>query len=116
MSYSEDLRKKVIEYLSNGHSQRSSSRAFSISLSTVNKWHQKHKRTGELTDPPPRRSFRKIDPERLETYLQTHPDAYLKEISEEFGCSESGVRYALKLLNITRKKRQSDTGNRTGSV
>ena len=112
MSYSEDLRKKVIEYVGVGNSQRSASRTFDICLSTVNRWHQKHKKTGDLTDLAPRRGFKKIDPVKLESYIHKHPDAYLKEISEEFGCSESGVRYALKSLNITRKKRRSGTVNR----
>ena len=42
-----------------------------------------------------------------------HPDAYLKEIGEVFGCSDVAVLYAFKRLGITRKKRLNATKNKT---
>ena len=51
------------------------------------------------------RGFRKIDPEKLKAYMAEHPDAYQSEMAEVFGCSESGIRDALRRLKITRKKR-----------
>ncbi|NBK18351.1 hypothetical protein D1157_10805 [Anaerotruncus sp. X29] len=45
--------------------------------------------------------------------MAEHPDAYPKEIAEEFGCSATAVYLAMKRLKITRKKRQRDTGSRT---
>ena len=104
MAYSEDLRKKAIEYLAKGHSQREAQRVYGIGLSAINKWHQKYQKTGELKDPPPRRSFRKLDPEKLKAYVNEHPDAYLKEIGEAFNCSDTAVLKALRQLGITRKK------------
>ena len=58
------------------------------------------------------RSFRKIDPEKLKAYVEEHPDAYQWELAEVFGCSESGIRDALRHHKITRKKRQHGIGNR----
>ena len=52
------------------------------------------------------RSFRKIDPEKLKAYVAEHPDAYQSEMAKAFGCSESGIRDALRRYKITRKKRQ----------
>ena len=49
--------------------------------------------------------FKKIDPDKLKKYIEEHPDAYLREIAEEFGCSVNAVSKALKRLKITRKKR-----------
>jgi transposase len=107
MSYSEDFRKKVMEYLGKGHSQREAQRVYGISLSAVNKWHQKYQKTGELKDLPPRRSFKKLDPEKLKTYVNEHPDTYLKEIGEAFGCSDTAVLKAFRRLGITRKKNET---------
>lgn len=107
MAYSEDLRKKVIEYLAKGHSQREAHRVFGISLWAVNKWHQKYQKTGELKDNPPRRNFKKLDPEKLKAYVNEHPDAYLKEIGEAFCCSDTAVLKAFRRLGITRKKNET---------
>jgi hypothetical protein len=38
--------------------------------------------------------------------VKEHPDAYLPEIGEVFGCSGEAVRQALHKLKVTRKKRQ----------
>ena len=113
MAYSIDLRKKTIEYLAAGHTQREASSTFNISLSTVNKWHQQYKRTGKLEDKKPCRKAKKLESKTLIAYVEAHPDAYLKEIGEAFNCSDTAVRKALKRLGITRKKRQSAIKNKT---
>ncbi len=91
-----------MEYLSAGHTQREASKVFHISLNTINKWSQRYQKTGKLADEKPYRTFRKLDPEKLEA----HPDAYLKKIGDAFGCTDMGVHKALKRLKITRKKRR----------
>lgn len=40
MAYSVDLRKKTIEYIEAGHTQRQASATFNINLGTINKWSQ----------------------------------------------------------------------------
>ena len=106
MAYSVELRKKVMEYLSAGHTQREASGVFHISLNTVNKWSQRYQKTGKLADEKPYRTFRKLDPEKLEAYMEAHSDAYLKEIGVVFGCTDMRVHKALKRLKIPRKKRR----------
>ena len=70
--------------------------------------------TGTLDKKALHRSFRKIDPEKLKAYVAEHPDAYQSEMAEAFGCSESGIRDALRRHKITRKKRLSATRSRIG--
>ena len=48
---------------------------------------------------------KKIIPEKLIKYIEDHPDAYLKEIAEVFGCCQYSVLKRLRKLGITRKKR-----------
>jgi transposase len=104
MAYSTDLREKVIAYLGKGHSMREAQEAFSIGLSTVSKWKQKYKLTGGLKRKRRVFAFKKLDPERLKSYVEKHPDAYLKEIGKVFGCSGVAVLKAFRRLGITRKK------------
>jgi hypothetical protein len=37
--------------------------------------------------------------------LANKPDAYLKELADQFDCTATAVFYALEKLNMTRKKR-----------
>ena len=112
MSYSQDLRIKVIEYLQKGNSQRKAAEVFGINLTTVNEWNKKYKSTGEVKDKKPERTFKKLDPEKLETYIRKNPDAYLKEIGDVFSVSDMSVHRALKKLGITRKKRNNGSKSR----
>lgn len=111
MAYSKDFRKKVNEYLDAGHTQREARETFRISLTAINSWRKKYK-AGDLSNKLPSRRFRKLDPEKLKSYVLEHPDAYLKEIGEAFGCSDTAVFKAFRRLGITRKKRQVDTASK----
>jgi len=116
MAYSEDYRKRVLEYLEEGHSWAEVRSTFKISNTAISSWRKKYKETGEIKDVPRRRkAFKKLDPEKLKEYVKEHPDAYQKEIGEVFGCSDVAVGKALKRLGITRKKRPSDTVNKRQS-
>ena len=115
MAYSEDYRKRVMKYLEEGNTWESAQRVFKISSETINNWRKKYKETGEIKDATRRRTYRKLEPEKLKEYVEANPDAYLKEIGEVFGCSDTAVMKALKRLGITRKKRRSDTVNKSRS-
>ena len=104
MSYSKRYRERTIEYRQAGHSLEETHQIFKVSKSTIQKWEKQLKETGNLEKKKLHRSFRKIDPARLKAYVAEHPDAYQSEMAEAFGCSESGIRYALRRHKITRKK------------
>ena len=87
---------------------------FKVSKSRIQKWEKQLKETGNLEKKKLHRSFRKIDPEKLKAYVAEHPDAYQSEMAEAFGCSESGIRDALRRHKITRKKRRPATRSRIG--
>ena len=112
MSNSTDYRKRTIEYHQAGHTLEETHPTFKVSRSTIQKWEKQWKEEGSLEKKPLNRSFRKIDPEKLKAYVAEHPDSYQTEMAEVFGCSESGIHYALQQHKITRKKRQRGTGNR----
>lgn len=112
MSYSEDYRKRTIEYREEGHTLEETHRVFKVSISSIRTWEKQWKEKGTLAPAPVVRGYKKIDPEKLKAYVQVHPDAYPKEIAKEFHCCETAIRKAFDRLGITRKKRQYITGNR----
>jgi transposase len=101
MSYSEDLRKKVVDYLLDGHTQASAQSVFKIGITTIKSWKKQYLETGCLKNKPLNRSFKKIDPVKLSAYVDEHPDAYLREIAEAFSCSIEAIRKAIERQKIT---------------
>ena len=94
MSYSLDLRKCAVEYHLEGHSLRATTKIFGASPQTISNWVSQLKEEGTLDNKPLKRTFRKIDPEKPKKFIAENPDAYLREIKEEFNCSESGIVFA----------------------
>lgn len=112
MSYPEKYRERTIEYRQEGHTLKETKKVFKVSISTILAWEKQLKAKGDLKVKIPNRPYKKIDPEKLREYVSVHPDAYLSEMAEAFGCSAEAVRRALKRLKITRKKRPSTTASR----
>jgi transposase len=106
MAYDKKYKARVVEYRLEGHTIADTCKVFKVSSCTVKNWTNEYKAKGFFEKKKPIRPFKKIDPEKLRQYIADHPDAYLQEIADVFGCVESAVRKALKRLNITRKKRR----------
>lgn len=111
MSYDIKYRLRAIEYWNDGHSKKETAEVFKVSHFTLQKWKSQLKETGNLETKKRRETWRKIEPARLKEYLKQHPDAYLKEIAEEFGCSDVAILKALRRLKISRKKNYPLQGN-----
>lgn len=112
MGYDVKYRTRVVEYRSEGHTIKETSETFKVAESTVKIWSKKYKEEGHLENKELKRTFKKVDPEKLTKYVAENPDAYLEEIAEKFQCSDTAICNALKKLNITRKKRQRGIGSR----
>ena len=104
MSYDEKMRRRALEYWNEGHTQEETAAVFGVSTSALSKWKSKLKTTGTLSPKKRRETWRKIDPEKLRKYNEENPDAYLKEIAEQFGCSDVALTKAFRRLKISRKK------------
>ena len=85
---------------------------FKINISTIIAWKRRYETTGDVKIKVRRPVNKKIIPEELIEYVEAHPDAYLKEIAEVFGCHPSSVLKRLQKLGITRKKRVHFTKNK----
>ena len=103
-AYDLDLRKLVVAFVEEGHSQAEAARQFKLHPETVSSWIKLKKTTGSLKAVPVPRSPHKLPLEALEKYVKEHPDAFLREIASHFGCGKDAVARALKELGFTRKK------------
>ena len=112
MSYSVDLRERVIAYIEQGGKKVNASILFNVSRPTIDKWVQLKQKTGSLKPLPlAPRSWRKINPEFLLSYINESPDKILNEYAEHFNVSNSGIWRSLHRNNFTRKKRQISIRN-----
>jgi len=109
MAYSIDFRKRAIEFMDEGHTEKELYVAFRIYGSNVYKWRKLLEETGSLQPQYRETRQRKIDPEKLKQALERKPDATLPELAKQFDCTKQSIDAALKRLKITRKKRHSAT-------
>ncbi len=115
MSYSTDLRQKVLDFINAGHSIESACQLFDVSRSSVQRWRLKLKNTGTLNRKHRVKSPYKIDEAALRAYIANHQDTYLSEISTHFNVTVSAISKALSRLNITRKKKPRSMQKETKS-
>jgi transposase len=106
MSYSKDLREKVLSLVDEGMSQEKARKMFKLGQNTITQWKKLRAETGSLEKRELKRSFRKIDPEKLKADVRERPDDFDEERAVRFGCSRGGVWSARKKHKITRKKRR----------
>ena len=111
MSYSIDLRERIIQFVEEGHSKTEAAKVFGVSRFTILNWLHKRSKTGTLRDAKPRRGWKKLEPKALISYVELNPEATLREYADHFKASVPSVCLALKKLKITRKKRYISTEN-----
>ena len=104
MSYDIKFRQRALAYWKEGRSKKETARIFKVSADTLQRWKSQLAESGSLAPKKRRETWRKIEPARLAEYVSRHPDAYLKEIAQEFNCTDVAVLIALRRLKITRKK------------
>ena len=102
MTYSIDLRKRVVEFVSRGGSKAEASRQYEVSLWCVNDWCKRD----DLTPKVSKRRNRKLDWQALSRHIEKFPDALLRERAQHFGVRESAIWYANRQMKLTRKKRR----------
>jgi len=111
MAYSEDFRRRTVEYYYEGNTQQEVSEVFKISRSTLRDWEARYESGNLKPNYPTSRSGGKLPADELVQYMDDFSDAFLSEIGNHFGCSAEAARKTLLKLNITRKKRQPTTKN-----
>jgi len=108
MTYSLDLRKKALKYIENGGTWSSASQTFGVAVRTLAHW-LRRKKQNNLPPKPRQTGSYEIDEERLKDFIAKNPDAYLREIAEEFKTTIPAIFYACRRSKITLKKRRHIT-------
>jgi transposase len=103
MTYSVDLRKKVVAFVENGGSQAEAARHFDISLWCVRDWLARQDLQPQQQGVGRRR---KLDKEALRAHVRDYPDALIRERAVHFGVCPNAVWVALQVLKLTPKKRR----------
>ncbi len=101
MSYSLDLRQKVIDYAESGGKIAKAAKLFGIGRASIYRWLDRE----YLEATKVKNRQRKLDRKELEKDIKENPEVKLKLITEKFGISTTAIWGALKKIKITRKKR-----------
>jgi transposase len=98
-----DYRLRAVAYKDEGHTFKELQEAFKIPAETYYQW-KENLENGYYETKTVRERKRKINKNELKQMVAEKPDAYLRELADAFHCTETAVFYALRKLNITRKK------------
>jgi transposase len=110
LAYSEDLRRRVVEFVEKGGSKAEAQRRFSVSEWCVYDW---LKRGQDLKpEKPGPKQLRKLDLPALKALVEQKPDAYLDELGKELNIGKTTAWKGCRLLGLSRKKNQSLQGTK----
>ena len=99
MSYSIDLRKKVVKFVSDGATKREAARHFDVSDWCVRNW------VNRKDISPKKHSIRtrKINKQELIQFVNQNNDLVLREYAEHFNVKPQSIWDAFKKLGIRKK-------------
>jgi len=99
MTYSLDLRKRVVDHVRSGATHAEASSLFNVTTRTIFNWLKRDdlspKRHGERR--------RKIDKAALKAHVRDFPEMLLRERAAHFNVSVPSLWAALRKLKITKK-------------
>lgn len=105
MSYSSDLRERVLSYIHSGGKRTEAARLFGVHRQTVQGWVRLDREKGQRrAGKPGPREGRKVTEAALKAALSKRPDAKLTELGHVFGVDPSTICHACRKWGITRKK------------
>lgn len=99
MSYSVDLRERVVSYVRGGGGPTEAARLFQVSRTTLYRWLG----APDLRPKPAKVRRRKLDKAALTAHVRDFPEALLRERAAHFGVTINAIWVALKTLAITKK-------------
>jgi transposase len=99
VSYSVDLRERVVSYVDGGGSRTQAAQLFRVGRTTLYRWLN----SSDLRPQPAKERRRKLDKAALASHVRDYPDALLRERAVHFGVHINAIWVALKKLKITKK-------------
>jgi len=108
MTYSIDLRERVVSYVRGGGRKTSAVKLFGVGRDTIYRWLSTEDLRPKAYE---RKKARKLDLEALRRHVVAHPQMMAKDRASHFGVHPTSIIRALRRLRITRKKLKRDTAN-----
>lgn len=100
MTYSNDLKERVLDFVKSGGGKAAASRLFSISRVVIYKWLSE----GEVPRPKTKQTRRgRIDRATLMRHIQDQPDVYQRELARTLGVSQPAISKMLRTLGLVKK-------------
>jgi len=99
MTFSLDLRERVINFVLSGGSKAEAARRFSVSRKTVYDWLKRD----DLSSKAHGMRHRKIDKAELHAFIKAHPHMLLRELAVHFDVAISSLSRCLAKMNIVKK-------------
>jgi len=103
MTYSVDLREKVVAFVHDGGGQAEAARHYGVSLWCVRDWLARKDLQPRQQGVPRQR---KLDKDKLRAHVRDNPDAIIRERAAYFGVHYNAVWEALQSMKVTHKKRR----------
>jgi transposase len=104
MAYSMDFIKRAVAYKQEGHTFKELKEVFNIPSITYYDWVEKLETGFEFGALVKKERNRKINKEALRQAVEDQPEAFQRELAEQFNCNPSAICQALQKMDITRKK------------
>ena len=99
MSYSIDLRRRVVEFVNEGGQKAEAARIFNVSRGTIYNWLQR----SDLAPKARGLCDRKLKKDELAAHVKAYPDAFLRERAIHFGVRIGTIWAALQKMDIRKK-------------
>jgi transposase len=99
MSYSVDLRERVLAFIEAGGTKYEASDVFGVGRATIYRWLS----SDSLTAKPRQTRRRVIDKAALKAHVMSHPDVLLRERALEFSVTPSGLWRAMRAQGLRKK-------------
>lgn len=99
MTYSLDLRERVVSFVNSGGSRVEAARRYDVHYDTVRNWLRRDDLRPKAHGP--RR--RKLDKTALKQHVRDYPDARLIDRAAHFGVHVNAIWVALRAMNIVKK-------------
>ncbi len=104
MSYSDDLKTRVLSFVRGGGSKVEAAERFKVARSTIYLWLAQP--TYYVARKPGPKTSYKFKREALLECLQDKPESSQKDLAARFAVSTNAISHALKRMGVVRKKKQ----------
>jgi transposase len=102
MQYSEDLRRRVVKYVRQGGRKVEAAKRFGVCRAVVYQWLERGANLAPKK-PGPKKAH-KLDWEALRKAVEERPETMKTEWAREFGVGTTAINYAMRKMNLSRKK------------